>query len=89
MVSIRASPYSTTGIRKNLGDPHYMPVLRIPTPLRAYTNGQSNINVAGANISEALNDLTWLVDALDVPAGFAQEVVTARIVALVGRAAVA
>jgi molybdopterin converting factor small subunit len=41
-----------------LGDPHYMPVLRIPTPLRAYTNGQSNINVAGANISEALTDLT-------------------------------
>ena len=35
-----------------------MPVLRIPTPLRAYTNGQSNINVAGANISEALTDLT-------------------------------
>ena len=35
-----------------------MPVLRIPTPLRAYTNGQTNINVAGANISEALTDLT-------------------------------
>jgi len=35
-----------------------MPVLRIPTPLRAYTNGQSNITVAGANISEALTDLT-------------------------------
>ena len=35
-----------------------MPVLRIPTPLRAYTNGQSNINVAGSNISEALTDLT-------------------------------
>jgi len=35
-----------------------MPVLRIPTPLRAYTNGQSNITVAGSNISEALSDLT-------------------------------
>jgi len=35
-----------------------MPVLRIPTPLRAYTDGQSNITVAGANISEALTDLT-------------------------------
>ena len=35
-----------------------MTVLRIPTPLRAYTNGQSNINVAGSNISEALTDLT-------------------------------
>ena len=35
-----------------------MPVLRIPTPLRAYTNGQAEINVSGANISEALTDLT-------------------------------
>lgn len=35
-----------------------MPVLRIPTPLRAYTNGQAEVNVRGANISEALNDLT-------------------------------
>jgi len=35
-----------------------MPVLRIPTPLRAYTDGQSNISVAGSNISEALTDLT-------------------------------
>lgn len=35
-----------------------MPVLRIPTPLRAYTNGQSDVTVSGANISEALADLT-------------------------------
>jgi len=35
-----------------------MPVLRIPTPLRAYTNGQSDITVKGSNISEALSDLT-------------------------------
>ena len=35
-----------------------MPVLRIPTPLRAYTNGQSDVNVSGSNISEALVDLT-------------------------------
>jgi adenylyltransferase/sulfurtransferase len=35
-----------------------MPVLRIPTPLRAYTNGQSDVTVNGANISEALSDLT-------------------------------
>jgi molybdopterin converting factor small subunit len=35
-----------------------MPVLRIPTPLRAYTNGQSTVNVAGKNVSEALTDLT-------------------------------
>jgi adenylyltransferase/sulfurtransferase len=35
-----------------------MPVLRIPTPLRAYTNGQSDVTVSGSNISEALADLT-------------------------------
>lgn len=35
-----------------------MPVLRIPTPLRAYTNGQSDVTVTGSNISEALTDLT-------------------------------
>jgi molybdopterin converting factor small subunit len=35
-----------------------MPVLRIPTPLRSYTNGQSEVNVTGSNISEALADLT-------------------------------
>ncbi len=35
-----------------------MTVLRIPTPLRAYTNGQSDVNVNGSNISEALTDLT-------------------------------
>lgn len=35
-----------------------MPVLRIPTPLRAYTNGQSDVTVNGSNISEALTDLT-------------------------------
>jgi len=35
-----------------------MPVLRIPTPLRAYTNGKSDVTVNGSNISEALIDLT-------------------------------
>jgi molybdopterin converting factor small subunit len=35
-----------------------MPVLRIPTPLRAYTSGQSEVSVNGSNISEALADLT-------------------------------
>jgi molybdopterin synthase sulfur carrier subunit len=41
-----------------------MPVLRIPTPLRAYTDGQSNVTVKGANISEALTDLTAQYPAL-------------------------
>ena len=35
-----------------------MPVLRIPTPLRSYTSGQSEVNVRGENISQALTDLT-------------------------------
>jgi len=35
-----------------------MPVLRIPTPLRSYTSGKSEIQVSGSNISEALTDLT-------------------------------
>ncbi|HXQ32653.1 MAG TPA: MoaD/ThiS family protein [Anaerolineales bacterium] len=35
-----------------------MPVLRIPTPLRSYTSGQSEVNVSGGNISEALTHLT-------------------------------
>ena len=35
-----------------------MPVLRIPTPLRSYTSGQSEVNVSGENISAVLTDLT-------------------------------
>ena len=35
-----------------------MPVLRIPTPLRPYTSGQSEVTVSGSNVSEALADLT-------------------------------
>lgn len=35
-----------------------MPVLRIPTLLCAYTSGQSEVTVSGANIAEALADLT-------------------------------
>jgi len=35
-----------------------MTTLRIPTPLRAYTSGKSEVTVGGAKISEALTDLT-------------------------------
>lgn len=35
-----------------------MPVLRIPTPLRAYTSGKSEVSVGGSNVGEALTDLT-------------------------------
>jgi adenylyltransferase/sulfurtransferase len=34
-----------------------MATLRIPTPLRSYTNGQAEVSVRGANISEAMEDL--------------------------------
>jgi molybdopterin converting factor small subunit len=34
-----------------------MPVLRIPTPLRSYTNGQSEIAVQGVTVAEAMDDL--------------------------------
>lgn len=35
-----------------------MTTLRIPTPLRAYTSGKSEVNVTAEKISEALTDLT-------------------------------
>jgi len=35
-----------------------MPILRIPTPLRPYTDGQIEISVQGQNVGEALGDLT-------------------------------
>jgi adenylyltransferase/sulfurtransferase len=34
-----------------------MTTIRIPTPLRAYTGGQSEVPVNGANIAEVLADL--------------------------------
>lgn len=41
-----------------------MAVLRIPTPLRAYTNGQAEVPVAGANVGEAMGDLVKQFPAL-------------------------
>ena len=41
-----------------------MPVLRIPTPLRPYTDGKSEVTVSGGKISEALNDLTTQFPAI-------------------------
>lgn len=35
-----------------------MATIRIPTPLRAYTAGQSEIDVKGTTIAEAMQDLT-------------------------------
>ena len=41
-----------------------MAKLRIPTPLRPYAEGQSEVNVQGANVGEALNDLVTQHPAL-------------------------
>ena len=35
-----------------------MPILRIPTPLRPYTGGLNELQVHGATVAEALEDLT-------------------------------
>ncbi len=37
-----------------------MASIRIPTPLRAYTDGEAKISVDGATVGEALNNLTDL-----------------------------
>jgi len=34
-----------------------MAILKIPTPLRSYTDGQAEITVAGTNVAEAMNQL--------------------------------
>jgi adenylyltransferase/sulfurtransferase len=41
-----------------------MTTLRIPTPLRTYTGGKSEVAVTGAKISEALTDLTTQFPAI-------------------------
>jgi adenylyltransferase/sulfurtransferase len=35
-----------------------MPTIRIPTPLRQYAGGQSEVQVSGTTVGAALNDLT-------------------------------
>jgi molybdopterin converting factor small subunit len=32
--------------------------IKIPTPLRAYTNNQAQVDIKGSTVGEALNDLT-------------------------------
>jgi molybdopterin converting factor small subunit len=34
-----------------------MAVLKIPTPLRSYTNGKAEVDVAGRNVAEAMQSL--------------------------------
>jgi sulfur-carrier protein len=35
-----------------------MASIKIPTPLRAYTNNQAQVDITGKTVGEALNDLT-------------------------------
>jgi adenylyltransferase/sulfurtransferase len=35
-----------------------MAIIRIPTPLRTYTDGQSEVPVQGRNVGEAIRDIT-------------------------------
>lgn len=41
-----------------------MAVLRIPTPLRTYTDGKSEVTVRGANVADAMGDLVVQFPAL-------------------------
>lgn len=41
-----------------------MATIRIPTPLRAYTGGSSEIDVKGGTVGEAMDDLTRLHPSL-------------------------
>lgn len=41
-----------------------MTTLRIPTPLRPYAEGQTEVTVAGSNVGEALDDLVSQFPAL-------------------------
>jgi molybdopterin converting factor small subunit len=41
-----------------------MPVLKIPTPLRSYTNGQIDVHVSGRDVGEAMQNLVHLYPAL-------------------------
>jgi len=42
-----------------------MATLRIPTPLRPYTEGQSEVSVPGQTVAEALNQLIAQYPALE------------------------
>jgi len=41
-----------------------MPTLRIPTPLRTYTEGQSEVPVQGQTVSQAVQDLVQRYPAI-------------------------
>lgn len=41
-----------------------MPTIRIPTPLRPYTNGQSDLTVSGETVGQVLDNLVRQYPAL-------------------------
>jgi len=41
-----------------------MPILKIPTPIRPYVNGQSQVTVDGSNVAEAMQSLLIQFPAL-------------------------
>lgn len=41
-----------------------MPLLKIPSPLRSYTGGQIEVQVAGGNVGEAIQSLVQLYPPL-------------------------
>lgn len=41
-----------------------MPLIRIPTPLRPFTGGQTEVAVQGSTVAEAMQDLTTRYPAL-------------------------
>ena len=41
-----------------------MAIIRLPTPLRSYANGQSEIAVEGSNVSQAIDSLVIRYPAL-------------------------
>jgi molybdopterin converting factor small subunit len=41
-----------------------MPILKIPTPMRSYVNGQSEVPVNGRNVAEAMESLLTQFPAL-------------------------
>jgi molybdopterin converting factor small subunit len=41
-----------------------MPVLKIPTPIRYYVNGRSEVPVSGRNVAEAMESLMMQFPAL-------------------------
>jgi molybdopterin converting factor small subunit len=41
-----------------------MPILRVPTPLRSYTDGLTEVRVSGGNVGEAMMNLVQLYPPL-------------------------